>query len=84
MQCRNTLADEGGSDAPPGGFYFRELGQELLDLRFFVGDVLAHDGIEFLGLHLVRMQTLVLGGRVIVTGAGGGDEFDLIAHENAP
>jgi hypothetical protein len=58
-----------GRYAAPGGFYFRQLGQELLDLRFFVGDVLAHDRIEFLDLHLIGMQTLVLRGRVVVPGA---------------
>ena len=63
--------EQAGRDAAAGGFYFRELGQELLDLRFFVGDVLAHDRIEFLRFHFVRMQTLVLRGRVVVSGAGG-------------
>jgi hypothetical protein len=82
---------ERSGDPAAGGFYFRQLGQErsrsgrsLLDLRFFVGDVLARDRIEFLGLHLVRMEPLVLGGRVVVTGAGGGDELDLVAHGDAP
>jgi hypothetical protein len=53
----------------------------LLDLRFFVGDVLAHDRIEFLGFHLVGMQPLVLGRRVVVAGARRGDQFDLVAHD---
>jgi len=44
---------------------------ELFDLRFFVGNVLADDGIEFLRLQFVRMQALIFGGRVVVTGAGG-------------
>jgi hypothetical protein len=26
------------------------------------------------------MQTLVLGSRVVVTGAGAGDEFDFVTH----
>ncbi len=55
---------------------------ELLDLRFFVGDVFAHDRIEFLGFQLVRMQPLVLGRRVVVPGARGGNQFDFIAHES--
>src|SRR5882762_10226473 len=47
-----------------------ELPKELLDLRFFVGDVLARHRIEFLGFHLVWMQPLVLRGRVEMTGTG--------------
>src|SRR5258708_927972 len=54
---------------------------ELFDLRFFVSDVLAHHRIEFLRLELVRVQALIFGGRVVVTGAGGGNQFDLVAHE---
>jgi hypothetical protein len=74
----HAAPEERGSDPSAGGFYFRQFGQErgrsgrsLLDLRFFVGDVLAHDRIEFLRFHFVRMQTLVLRGRVVVSGAGG-------------
>src|SRR5271166_107863 len=55
--------------------------RRLLDLGFFVSDVLAHDRIVFLGLHLVGMQTLGLRRRVIVPGAGRRDQFDFIAHE---
>jgi hypothetical protein len=55
--------------------------RRLLDFRFFVGDVLARHGIEFLGFHLVRMQPLVLGGREELTRSGGGDQLDFIAHE---
>jgi hypothetical protein len=54
--------------------------RNLLDLRFFVGDVLAHHRIEFHGLHLVRMEPLVLRGRVEMTGARRRDQFDFIAH----
>src|ERR1700722_18534495 len=47
---------QGRRDAASRRFYFRELGRvtararsrPLLDLRFFIGDVLAHDRIEFL------------------------------------
>src|SRR5580692_6967840 len=52
----------------------------LLDLRFFVRDVLAHDRIEFLGFQLVRMQALVLRGRIVMTGARRRDQFDFVAH----
>jgi hypothetical protein len=69
-------------------FYFRELGREtaragsrLLDLRFFVRDVLAHDRIEFLGFKFVRMQTLVLRGRVVMPGARRRNQFNFVAHE---
>ena len=72
----DAMAYQSGRNAASRGLYFRKLGQgrgalsRLLDLRFFVSDVLADHGIEFLRLQLVRMQTLVLGGRVVVTGAG--------------
>src|ERR1700675_4632490 len=56
----------------------------LLDLRFFVRDVLARHGIEFLGFHLVRMQPLVLRGRIEMTGTGGRDQLDFIAHADPP
>src|SRR5580704_1692113 len=93
----DARANKRGSDAASGRFYFRELWHRcaeanrlehlaegevvLFDLRFFVGDVLAHHGIEFLRLELVRMQALIFGGRVVVTGAGGGNQFDLVAHD---
>jgi hypothetical protein len=78
------MPNERGCDAPPRGFYFGKLGQlrlKLFDLRFFVSDVLAHHGIEFLRLEFVRVQALIFGGRVVVTGAGGGNQFDFVAHE---
>jgi hypothetical protein len=81
------MAHEGGRDAASRGFYFRKFGQRLrrlFDLRFFVGDVLAHHGIEFLRLELVRVQALVLGGRVVMTCAGGRNQLDLVAHVPAP
>src|ERR1700742_1969399 len=80
---RDSRACERGCDAPPRGFYFGKFGQrrpKLFDLRFFIFDVLADDRIEFLRLELVRMQALVLGGRVVMTGAGGRNQFDLVAH----
>src|ERR1700743_3667069 len=80
---RDSRTCERGCDAPPRGFYFGKFGQrrpKLFDLRFFVFDVLADYGVEFLRLELVRMQALVLGGRVVMTGAGGRNQFDLVAH----
>src|SRR5579863_9788218 len=77
-----------GRDAASRRFYFRELGRVrlgragLLDLRFFVRDVLAYDGIEFLRFQFVRMQALVLRGRVEMTGAGRRNQLDLVAHES--
>src|SRR5690349_15789187 len=53
---------------------------ELLDLRFLVFDVLAHDRIVFLDVHLVGMQALVLRGHVEMAGAGGRQEFHFFAH----
>jgi hypothetical protein len=82
-QIDDTRPNECGRNAASRGFYFRKLGQRparLFDFRFFVGDVLADHGIEFLRLELVRMQALILGGRVVVTGAGGRNQFDFVAH----
>jgi hypothetical protein len=57
-------------------------GQEdrLLDLRFLVLDVLAHDRIVFLDVHLVGMQALVLRGHVEMAGASGRQQFHFLAH----
>src|SRR5687767_5589007 len=52
----------------------------LLEFRFLVGHVLARDRVELAELHLFGMQALVLGGRVEMAGAGGGNELDLVAH----
>jgi len=83
----DAAANERGRDAPPRGFYFGKLGQlkpNLFDLGFFISDVLAHYGIEFLRLELVGVQALIFGGRVVMTGAGGGNQFDFVAHVRAP
>jgi len=78
---------QGGRDTASRRFYFRELGRvrlgrrALLDLRFFVRDVLAHDRIEFLRFQFVGVQALVLGGRVVMPGARRRDQFDFVAHE---
>jgi hypothetical protein len=81
--------EQSGRDAASRRFYFRELGRvkararRLLDLRFFVRDVLAHYRIEFLGFQFVRMQPLVLRGCVVVTGAGRRYQFDFVAHDGS-
>ena len=51
-----------------------------LDLRFLIHHVFTNDRVEFLHFDLVGRCTLVLGGRVVVTGARGRDEFNLVAH----
>jgi hypothetical protein len=82
-QFGDAVSDKCGRNAASRRFYFRKLGQRragLFDLRFFIGDVLAHHGIEFLRLELIRMQALIFGGRVEVTGPGGRNQFDFVAH----
>jgi len=56
----------------------------LLDLRFLVRHVLAHDGIVLLDFHLFRMETLVLRRRVEMAGAGAGDQLNFVTHGNTP
>jgi hypothetical protein len=56
------------------------VGSALFDFRFLVQDMLAHDGIELLDLHLFGHVFLVLGGRIEVAGAGAGYQFDFVAH----
>src|SRR6185503_9668138 len=58
----------------------REIHLGLLDLRFLVSDVLAHDRIVFLHFHLVGVQALVLRGHVKMAGAGGRQQFHFLAH----
>src|SRR6266481_7288880 len=70
----STSGSSGMVQPPP------EDSRGLLDLRFFVRDVLARHGIEFLGFHLVRMQPLVLRGGIEMPGAGRRDQLDFIAH----
>src|SRR5690606_40407417 len=53
----------------------------LLDLGFLVGHVLADLGIELAHFHLFRVQALVLGGGVEMAGARGGQQLDLVAHD---
>jgi hypothetical protein len=76
----DSPADEAGRDPPSGRLDFRELGQALLDLGFFVSDVLAHDRVELLDLHLIRVEALVLGRGVVMPRARGGYQLDFVAH----
>src|SRR5690625_3513776 len=57
---------------------------ELLDLGFFVYDVLTDYGVVLLELKLVRRIPLVLVRRIKMAGTGAGYELDLVAHDNAP
>lgn len=63
-------------------------GVALFQLDFFVFHVLACLGIKLHDQHLVGRGFLVLGGRVEVTGAGGGFQLDFFAcafcHDGAP
>jgi hypothetical protein len=60
----------------------------LFQLDFLVLDMLACLGIKLHDQHLVGRGFLVLGGRVEVTGAGGGFQLDFFAcafcHDGAP
>ena len=51
----------------------------LLDLAFFIDDVLTHDGVILFDFHLLRRVLLVLVGRVEVTGARGGVQANLVS-----
>ncbi len=55
-------------------------GGKLFDLSFLEDYVLAYYRIVFFELQFVWSGALVLGGRVIITGIGGGDQFDFISH----
>src|ERR1700694_2314007 len=72
---------------PDGGLFiwvspsFPRKPELSLELGFLVHDVLAGDGIEFLDLHLLRHQLLVLAGGVEVASPRRRFQFDLFAHE---
>jgi len=53
----------------------------LFDLGFLIKHVLPNGRIVLSGLHLLRVETLVLGCRVVVSGSGTGYEFYFFAHE---
>src|ERR1700682_2259977 len=58
----------------------RSAAPPLLDLGFFVGDVLAHHRIELAYFHLVRMQPLVFHRDIEMTGSGRRQQFDFLTH----
>jgi hypothetical protein len=64
---------------PAAGFEISKLIEALLDLRFFIRNVLASNRIVLLQFQLVRHGALVLAGRVVMSGTGAGHEFDLFA-----
>src|SRR5690348_15147941 len=66
------------SPAKAGLFFV--LRRRLLELRLFIGHMLARDGIVLLDLHLVGHGPLVLSRRVEVAGAGRRLELDLFTH----
>ena len=53
--------------------------RSLLDLGFFVSDVLTRHGIVFLDLHFLGMEAAILRRRVVVPGPGGRHQADLVA-----
>jgi hypothetical protein len=57
---------------------------ELLQLGFFVFDVLTCDGIELFDDELFAHRLLVLGRRVEMAGASGRFEFDFFTHDLSP
>src|SRR6266478_427196 len=85
LERDNAAPQRVGPQAPARRFDFRQFGQaractRLLDLRLFVGDVLARQGVELAHFQLVRVQALVLGRYVEVAGSGRGQQLDLLAH----
>ena len=56
----------------------------LLNFGFFIGNVLARDGVVFFTLQFVGRITLVLHGGVKVAGIGAGNKFDFFTHNITP
>ena len=52
------------------GLLLKQQDEQLLDLRFFIDHMLACFRVVLPGFHFLRMQTLVFGCRVEVTGTG--------------
>ena len=46
--------------------------------------MLANNRVELFDFHFLRHVALVLGGRVVMTGTGAGDEFDFVTHDETP
>jgi hypothetical protein len=57
-----------------------KLAPALFNLGFFIDYVLANRRIVFLRFQLLRVQTFVLGNRVVMAGTGSRYEFDFVAH----
>jgi hypothetical protein len=53
---------------------------ELFDFRLFVDYVFPNRRIVLFGFQLFRMETLVLGYRVVMPAASAGDEFNFFTH----
>jgi hypothetical protein len=74
------------SNKKPGitGFIGIWRADQSFDLAFLVNHMLADHRVEFLDFHLFRHISLVLGRGVEMTGAGAGNELDLVTHCDAP
>ena len=57
---------------------------QLFNLCFLVRHMLAYHRIVFTYFHFLRHVALVLGGGVVMTGTGAGDEFDFVTHNKFP
>jgi len=55
-------------------------GAALLDLPFGVRHMFAYHWVVLFAFELFGIVALVLGGRIEVTGAGAGNEFDFLLH----
>ena len=53
--------------------------KSLLDFRFLVGNVLANHRVVLAELQLFGLGALVLGGGVVVTCTGTGNQFDFVS-----
>ena len=62
------------------GFLLKPVFIRLLDLGFFIHDVLPDFRVELANLDFLRMQPFVLGGCVVVARACRRNQFDFIAH----
>ena len=54
--------------------------EHLFDFGLFIKHVLPNGRVVLLGLHLFRMQALVLGHCVVVASSSAGNEFDFVTH----
>jgi hypothetical protein len=80
-----TEALNHSAKSPPNGGLFADLKETfLLKFHFLVHHMLAHDGIEFLDLHLFGHVLFVLGRRVKMAGSGGRLQFYFFTHDRSP